>query len=126
VLRGQILVLPVGNTFLYVDPIYIQATEARMPQLKKVVLAVGNRLIYTDTYDEALAQPSAGAQQLIQEATGSGPTAAPAAVGATPATPGDARIQRIREHLKRYRELAAQGRWSEAGKELEAIEAEAR
>ena len=72
VLRGQILVLPVGNTFLYVDPIYIQATEARMPQLKKVVLAVGNRLIYTDTYDEALAQLSTGAQQLIQQATGSG------------------------------------------------------
>src|SRR6201999_4532816 len=56
VLRGQTLVLPVGNTFLYVDPIYIQATEARMPQLKKVVPAVGNRLIYADTYDEALAQ----------------------------------------------------------------------
>jgi hypothetical protein len=127
VLRGQILVLPVGNTFLYVDPIYIQATEARMPQLKKVVLAVGNRLIYTDTYDEALAQLSTGAQQLIREAgTGSTPTPAPAAVGAAPATPADARIQRIRDHLRRYRELAAQGRWSEAGKELEAIEAEAR
>ncbi|MCL4402072.1 MAG: UPF0182 family protein, partial [Acidobacteria bacterium] len=56
VLRAQTLVLPVGDTFLYVDPIYIQATEARMPQLKKVVLAVGNRLIYTDTYDQALAQ----------------------------------------------------------------------
>jgi uncharacterized membrane protein (UPF0182 family) len=127
VLRGQILVLPVGNTFLYVDPIYIQATEARMPQLKKVVLAVGNRLIYTDTYDEALAQLSTGAQQLIQQAgTGSTPTPAPAAVGAAPATPADARIQRIRDHLRRYRELAAQGRWSEAGKELEAIEAEAR
>jgi len=36
VLRGQTLVLPVGDTFLYVDPIYIQATEARMPQLKKI------------------------------------------------------------------------------------------
>ena len=127
VLRGQILVLPVGNTFLYVDPIYIQATEARMPQLKKVVLAVGNRLIYTDTYDEALAQLSTGAQQLIRQAdTGSTPTPAPAAAGATPATPADARIGRIREHLRKYRELAAQGRWSEAGKELEAIEAEAR
>jgi hypothetical protein len=126
VLRGQILVLPVGNTFLYVDPIYIQATEARMPQLKKVVLAVGNRLIYTDTYDEALAQLSTGAQQLIQQATGSTPTAAPAAAAATPATPADARLARIREHLRKYRELAAQGRWSEAGKELEAIEAEAR
>jgi hypothetical protein len=39
VLRGQILVLPVGNTFLYVDPIYIQANQGSMPQLKKVVLA---------------------------------------------------------------------------------------
>ena len=126
VLRGQILVLPVGNTFLYVDAIYIQATEARMPQLKKVVLAVGNRLIYTDTYDEALAQLSTGAQQLIQEAATAAPGATPAAAGATPATPADARLQRIREHLRRYRELAAQGRWSEAGKELEAIEAEAR
>jgi uncharacterized membrane protein (UPF0182 family) len=119
--------LPVGNTFLYVDPIYIQATEARMPQLKKVVLAVGNRLIYTDTYDAALAQLSTGAQQLVQQATaaapGPGGTPAPAAAAATPA---DARLQRIREHLRRYRELAAQGRWSEAGKELEAIEAEAR
>ena len=60
VLRGQTLVLPVGNTFLYVDPIYIQATQAKMPQLKKVVLAVGNRLIYADTYDEALAQLTGG------------------------------------------------------------------
>jgi hypothetical protein len=49
-----------------------------------------------------------------------------AASAAAPATPADARLGRIREHLKRYRELAAQGRWSEAGKELEAIEAEAR
>jgi len=121
VLRGQILVLPVGDTFLYVDPIYIQATEARMPQLKKIVLAVGNRLIYTDTYDQALAQLSSGAQQLVQQATA---TAATAAQPAASATPADARLQRIREHLRRYRELAAQGRWSEAGKELEAIEAE--
>src|SRR6202046_2863939 len=61
VLQGQTLVLPVGDTFLYVSPIYLQATQARMPQLKKVVIAVGNRLIYADTYEQALAQLSAGA-----------------------------------------------------------------
>src|SRR5665213_986804 len=59
-LEGQTLVLPVGDTFLYVSPIYLQATQARMPQLKKVVLAVGNRLIYADSYEEALAQLSNG------------------------------------------------------------------
>jgi uncharacterized membrane protein (UPF0182 family) len=122
VLRGQILVLPVGNTFLYVDPIYIQANQGSMPQLKKIVLAVGSRLIYADTYDDALAQLSGGAQQLIRQAT------APPAAGATPAASAapatDARLARIRDHLRRYRELASQGKWAEAGKELEAIEAE--
>jgi uncharacterized membrane protein (UPF0182 family) len=126
VLRGQTLVLPVGDTFLYVDPIYIQASEAAMPQLKKVVLAAGNRLIYTDTYEQALAQLSPGARQLAEQAA-SAPSApaGPSAATASPAAPAaDARLERVREHLRRYRDLAAQGHWAEAGKELEAIEAE--
>jgi uncharacterized membrane protein (UPF0182 family) len=127
VLHGQILVLPVGHNFLYVDPIYIRSNQASMPQLKKIVLAVGSRLIYTDTYDEALAQLSSEAQQLVQQATappGAPSSAAnPAATSASPGADG-ARLNRVRDHLKRYRELAAQGKWSEAGKELEAIEAE--
>ena len=125
VLRGQTLVLPVGDTFLYVDPIYIQATEARMPQLKKVVLAVGNRLIYADTYEQAVAQLSNGAQELVQQAAAAPAPAAANTRAAPAAAPGaDPRLQRVRDHLRHYRELAAQGHWSEAGKELEAIEAE--
>jgi hypothetical protein len=54
VLQGQTLVLPIGDTFLYVSPIYLQATQARMPQLKKVVLAMGNHLIYADSYENIL------------------------------------------------------------------------
>jgi uncharacterized protein len=124
VLRGQTLVLPVGNTFLYVDPIYIQATQAKMPQLKKVVLAVGNRLIYADTYDEALAQLTGSAPQRPAQA---GTAAAAAAPNQPPLATGsgaEARLQRIAEHLRRYQELTSQGRLSEAGKELEAIKTE--
>ncbi len=123
VLRGQTLVLPVGNTFLYVDPIYIQATQARMPQLKKVVLAMGNRLIYADTYEEALAQLGG----ITPPAAAPSSRAATPTASAQPSAPGsnaDVRLQRIADHLRRYRELASQGRWSEAGKELEAVEAE--
>ncbi len=54
VLRGDMLALPVGDSFLYVESIYIQAETARMPQLRKVVLAMGNRLIYEDTFEQAL------------------------------------------------------------------------
>ena len=122
VLRGQILVLPIDNTFLYVAPIYIQAAQARMPQLEKVVLAAGNNLVYADTYQEALAQ-------LASRQRGSPVTAAPANVSraapvSSPAQPAgtDSRIDTIRGHLDRYRSLSAQGKWADAGKELEAVE----
>jgi uncharacterized membrane protein (UPF0182 family) len=124
VVRGQTLVLPVEDTFLYVEPIYIQATEARMPQLKKVVLAVGNTLIYADTYEQALAQLSGAAREAARAATAQ--TAGTQAQPAQPAGGTDARLESIRRHLQRYRELSSQGKWAEAGRELEAIEAEAR
>ena len=110
---------------LYVAPIYIQASQASMPQLKKVALVVGNNLVYTDTYEEALAQLEAEmkgqtppAKSTVQTAlSGSGAAASPAAQPS-----GDPRVEQIREHLKRYQDLAAQGKWADAGRELEAIE----
>ncbi len=80
VLRGQILVLPIDNSFLYVQPIYIQASQASMPQLKKVAVAMGNRLAYADTYEQALSQ-------LIESLGGAGP-ANQAAVPNAAAQPG--------------------------------------
>ena len=61
VLRGEMIALPVDDNFLYVESIYIQSESSRMPQLRKVVLAMGNRLIYEDTLEQALGELSAGA-----------------------------------------------------------------
>ncbi|MGA2436307.1 MAG: UPF0182 family protein, partial [Bryobacteraceae bacterium] len=99
-----------------------------MPQLKKVTLAMGNILIYADTYEQGLAQLNATLQGSLQAAA-----AAPAAPGAPAQSmaqapqpkSSDPRIEAIRSHLQRYRTFAAQAKWAEAGKELEAIEAEA-
>ncbi|MFN0170555.1 MAG: UPF0182 family protein [Bryobacteraceae bacterium] len=123
VLRGQIMVLPIENTFLYVEPIYIQATEARMPQLKKVVLLDGGHLIYADTYEQALARLSSGAKALVEQATSPAQPASAEKPGVGDS--GDRqRLDRVRGHLRRYRDLSSQGKWAEAGKELESIEAE--
>jgi hypothetical protein len=121
VLRGQMLVLPIENTFLYVEPIYLQASQAKMPQLKKVALAMGNTLIYSDTYQEALAQLGGSGEQPRPAV----PAAAPgqAAPAGAPSGGQDARIEQIRQHFQRYRDLTAQGKWVDAGRELEAIQA---
>ena len=125
VLRSQILTLPIDQTFLYVAPIYIQAAQARMPQLKKVALVRGSTLIYADTYEQALAQLQAvqGGKQ-VQVLTPPAPAGSPAASSVTSAAPppSDPRIDNIRTHLERYRQLSAQGKWADAGKELEAVE----
>src|SRR5258708_19114168 len=126
VLRGQMLVLPIDNSFLYVEPIYLQASEAKMPQLKKVVLAIGNTLIYPDTYEQALAQLGAGAPPATEKpqppqvtTIATPPPGAPPTKSATP----DPRIAEIKQHIDRYGQLMGQGKWSDAAKELEAIRA---
>jgi hypothetical protein len=122
VLRSQILILPIDQTFLFVAPIYIQASEARMPQLRKVVLAVGNTLAYADTYEQAL-RDLAAVQRGMPAAAAPSPASATPSPPPRPETAGDQRIQEIRGRLEKYRVLTSQGRWSEAGKELEAVEA---
>jgi hypothetical protein len=134
VLRGQLLVLPIADTFIYIQPIYIQANEARMPQLRKVALAMGDLLIYTDTYDQALDALAAAMEGRIsapQEKvpiTSAGqppPAQAPPPAPTALAPDVQKRLDAIRDHLRRYRDHAAQGRFAEAGKELEALEREA-
>ena len=115
VLRGSVIALPVTHGFLYVESIYIQANEARMPQVKKVVLAMGDRLIYRDTFGEALA-----------ELTGTPAVAQPAAAAVTtsPAAAPPATLQgssALAERLSRLREQAEQ-----LARELDALEKETR
>jgi uncharacterized protein len=107
-----------------VEPIYIQSSQARMPQLKKVVLAVGNRLIYRDTYEEALAELAGGAvpAPATPETSSQQPAQQPATSQAPAPAASSPNIEAVRQHLRRYRELSSQGRWSEAGRELEALE----
>jgi hypothetical protein len=88
---------------------------------------MGNTLIYTDTYEQAVAQ-LAGLPP--PEAKPEGPVTTTAPMITTTAAPPaplpvatDNRVERVRQNLRRYRELSGQGRWAEAGKELEAAEA---
>lgn len=55
VLNGNLLTLPVGGGFLYVQPVYIESTgETSFPLLQKVLVSFGDRIAFEDTLDEAL------------------------------------------------------------------------
>ena len=55
VLNGNLLTLPVGGGFLYVQPVYIESTgETSFPLLQKVLVSFGDRIAFEDTLDQAL------------------------------------------------------------------------
>ena len=101
-----------------------------MPQLKKIALAMGDVLVYKDTWQQALDQ-LATEMAALPGGTAVARTEVAATtpqIGAPTGQPGagpsnDPRVVQIRQHLARYRDLTAQGKWAEAGKELEAIQA---
>jgi uncharacterized protein len=52
--RGNLLVIPINNSFLYVQPLYLSATEGQMPELKRVIVAYSNRIAMESSFDLAL------------------------------------------------------------------------
>ena len=53
-IRGNLLVVPLGGSILYAEPIYIQAEGVDFPELKKVILASGEKVVMEDSLELAL------------------------------------------------------------------------
>ena len=53
-IRGNLLMIPLGDSFLFVEPIYLQAQNSRLPELKRVVVANGNNIAMEDTFRRSL------------------------------------------------------------------------
>ncbi len=106
VLRGEMIAMPVGDNFLYVESIYIQAETARMPQLRKVVLAMGDKLVYEDNFELALAEIGTGDRH---SDPASGATEIAAAVASSADSPDSglhAMARRIAALRRQARQLA--------------------
>jgi uncharacterized membrane protein (UPF0182 family) len=130
VLRGSLIVIPIGRALLYAEPIYLQAARSPMPQLRLVVLAMQERLAYGPTFEDALASLFGSAASMLPgplPTTPSGIVSAgelagpPAAAPTTGATDVDALIAEAGRSFADYQRLTAEGRLAEAGQKLEAL-----
>ena len=54
VLRGDLLVIPIENSLLYVQPLYLQAEGGKIPELKRVVVAYQTQVVMDESLDGAL------------------------------------------------------------------------
>ena len=125
--RGSLLVIPVGKALLYAQPIYLQAANSPMPELRLVVLALQDRFAYGPTFESAMAALFNGAPSTLSAQQAPGPAAAPAqtvagpveAQGSKPAL--NALIAEAAQDFADYQQLTAAGKLADAGKKLEAL-----
>jgi uncharacterized membrane protein (UPF0182 family) len=54
VLRGSLLAVPVEESLVYVQPLYLAAEKGSIPELKRVIVAYGNQIAMGETFDASL------------------------------------------------------------------------
>jgi uncharacterized protein len=111
VIRGNLLVIPVEDSLVYVEPLYLRSEQGQIPELKRVIVAYNDRLAMEPTLEAALAAVFK-------------PGAAPPGVIERPATappPETAAAQTARAHYRAALEALRAGDWSGFGREMEAL-----
>ena len=121
--RGALLVIPSGRALLYAEPIYLQANQSPMPELRLVVLALQDQLAYGPTFEAALSSLFGGGTSSLSAAEAPRPAAAPGAAPGTapPAQDMKALITEAGRDFDDYQQLTAAGKLAEAGQKLEAL-----
>ncbi len=116
VIWGDLLVIPIEKSLLYVQPLYLQAAGGRIPELKRVVVAYKNQVVMQETLDGALTELFGGSTSAARSQPTSSDT--------TRAT-GESELRAIlAEAWRRYQAaVAAQraGDWARYGEEIRRV-----
>jgi uncharacterized membrane protein (UPF0182 family) len=122
VIRGTLLVIPVLNSVLYVEPLYLGAEAGGgLPQLKRVLVAYSDQVVMELTLDAALSKIFGGTVSTA---------AAPPAAAPAPGAPAEARaptaetqrlIREANQHYERAQQLLRQGDLGGYGEEIKKL-----
>jgi len=139
VIRSNLLAIPISDTFIYVEPVYLEAKQekselpstgspqrrgvpvssqqdksrsAALPELKRVIVAFSNRLVMEENLDKALSSVLGG--QIFTKQL------------ASPSIPQTQDLSNIGvlalEHYNKAKDYLREGNWAEYGRELENLE----
>ncbi|MBI2844213.1 MAG: UPF0182 family protein [Armatimonadetes bacterium] len=133
VVRGNLLAIPIENSILYIEPLYLESTTTQIPEFKRAIVALGNSIAMEPTLAEALAAVT-GVSGLPAVAEAAEPTeaapaperrpteAAPPPERPAAAPPEVAELtRRARQQFSRAEEAQRSGDWAEYGRQIDAL-----
>jgi len=127
VIRGELLVIPIEEALIYVQPVYLRADGGRIPELKRVVVAYQNRVVMRETLEAGLATLFGGDVPRQADPAAATPVAgdttraavAPSAPVAPPTSA--ALIVEARSHYDKAMTAQRSGDWAAYGREIQAL-----
>lgn len=128
VIRGELLVIPIEESLIYVQPLFLRAQGGTIPEMKRVVVASGNRVTMGETLDQALDAMFGNGQSIsvtgqAADTLGQGELAAAASKGAAAVPTGNVTslLQQAQTHYDRAIAAQRAGDWAAYGKEIDAL-----
>ncbi|HEX2488795.1 MAG TPA: UPF0182 family protein [Blastocatellia bacterium] len=124
---GTLLVIPIKESLIYVQPLYLRAETGKIPELKRVIVAAENRIAMEPTLEAGLARifgnASSAAEDLAQTSQQTSPQAS--RVGETPAAQSAANAQNLAaqamQHYDRALQAQREGDWTRYGEEIKRL-----
>jgi len=123
--RGNLIVVPIEDSFLYVEPVFLIAEGAQIPQLKRVIVTYGERVAMRPTLNEALQAIFGGGfggrkKQPAIAAAGSDTTGAQAGQPTVVRRPAP-ELGEARRLLQEAREALQQGNFAQFGERFDRL-----
>ncbi len=116
VIRGSLLIIPIEHSLLYVQPLFLVATDqVGLPELRRVIVAYGNNVVMDNTLEAALQRLLSGNPSANPPTLETGAQPAPQQTGGTAAA-------RALDHLRKARQALRDEDWAGFGRELKAAE----
>jgi hypothetical protein len=118
VIRGNLLVIPIESSFLYVEPVYLIAEDVNIPQLVRVIVAYGSKVAMQPTLDEAIKAVFSGLPAASASATTvmKSPVPTPTLTKAS-----EDRLNQVRKRFDMAQDALKRGNWTEFGQAMEAL-----
>jgi len=124
VIKGELLVIPIEASLLYVQPLYLRAQGGKIPELKRVIVAHEGRVVMEETFEEGL-------QLLFGEGVGQNSRSSTAARATQPAATNaprasadserEALVRQAQQHYDRARAAQRADDWATYGAEMQRL-----
>ena len=125
IIYGNLIVLPVGDSFLYIEPLFVQATNGTFPELQRVILATQDKIAMADSFGNALTALFGSAPAATTPGQ-SPPPSAPPAPGQPSASPASQTVAQLvksaSDHYARAQAALKNGDFTTYGQELRGLD----